>query len=71
MVSFDPRDVEQMMEVNIEGTANIVNICLEQADVKLIHVSSIAALGHPEKHSVLGTTRHLHSCRSGFLCLFV
>ena len=49
MVSFDPRDVEQMMEVNIEGTANIVNICLEQADVKLIHVSSIAALGHPEK----------------------
>lgn len=49
MVSFDPRDVEQMMAVNIEGTANVVNICLENPGLKLIHVSSIAALGHPKK----------------------
>jgi dihydroflavonol-4-reductase len=48
IVSFDPRDVEQMMEVNIEGTANIVNTCLDYPDIKLIHVSSIAALGHPK-----------------------
>lgn len=49
IVSFDPRDVEQMMEVNIEGTANIVNTCLDYPDIKLIHVSSIAALGQPKK----------------------
>jgi len=44
-VSFDPRDREHMMKVNIEGTANIVNICLSLNIRRLLHVSSIAALG--------------------------
>ncbi len=45
MVSFDPRKREQMMKVNIEGTANIVNLCLSLNIRRLLHVSSIAALG--------------------------
>lgn len=45
MVSFDPRDVELMMDINVEGTAQLVDICLEKNIHKLIHVSSIAALG--------------------------
>lgn len=45
-ISFDPRDVDQMMAINIEGTANIVNAALAAGTVKkLLHVSSIAALG--------------------------
>ncbi len=44
-VSFDPADEEIMRKVNIEGTANVVNFCLEYGVSKLCHVSSIAALG--------------------------
>ena len=44
-VSFHPRDVKQMHKTNVEGTANIVNLCLENKIKKLIHISSIAALG--------------------------
>jgi len=45
MVSFDPRDKARMMKVNIEGTANVVNICLSLNINRLLHISSIAALG--------------------------
>jgi len=44
-ISFDPRDRERMMKVNIEGTANVVNLCLSQNIRRLLHVSSVAALG--------------------------
>ncbi|MCK6695248.1 MAG: SDR family NAD(P)-dependent oxidoreductase [Thermoanaerobaculia bacterium] len=45
MVSFHPRDVQRMMNINVEGTANIVNLCLHFGVQKLVHVSSIAAFG--------------------------
>lgn len=45
IVSFDPANEEMMRKTNIEGTANIVNFCLEYGVQKLCHVSSIAALG--------------------------
>ena len=45
MVSFHPRDAERMMNINVEGTANIVNLCLHFDIQKLVHVSSIAAFG--------------------------
>jgi nucleoside-diphosphate-sugar epimerase len=45
IVSFDKKEVKKMMRVNVEGTANIVNIALELGIEKLVHVSSIAALG--------------------------
>ncbi len=48
IVSFDPKMKQTMMNINIKGTANIVNICLHHNIEKLIHVSSIAALGRPE-----------------------
>jgi nucleoside-diphosphate-sugar epimerase len=44
-VSYNPKDKEKMFEINIEGTRNIVNICLEKKVEKLVYVSSIAALG--------------------------
>jgi len=49
VISFDPRELKKMLEVNVEGTANIVNACLENGIKKLCHVSSIAALGQAEK----------------------
>lgn len=44
-ISFDPGDEEQLRKTNIEGTANIVNLCLAYQIKKLCYVSSIAALG--------------------------
>ncbi len=47
-VSFDRRDEPKLRKTNIEGTANIVNISLAKKVKKLVHVSSIAALGDPK-----------------------
>jgi Nucleoside-diphosphate-sugar epimerases len=51
LVSFNPRDKKEIYRVNVEGTANIVNLCLEQNISKLCFVSSIAALGTSEDGS--------------------
>ena len=45
IVSFNRSDYNLMMKNNIEGTANIVNTCLEANVKKLAYVSSIATLG--------------------------
>lgn len=44
-ISFDPADEELLRKTNIEGTANVVNFCLQYGVKKLCFVSSIAALG--------------------------
>src|SRR5688572_25636329 len=44
MVSFSPSGHEQMIRVNGQGTANIVNLALESGVKKFCHVSSVAAL---------------------------
>jgi nucleoside-diphosphate-sugar epimerase len=44
-VSFDPRRQKETIEQNITITANVVNAALDEGVQKLIHVSSIAALG--------------------------
>lgn len=55
MVSFHPRDREQMYEVNGEGTSNVVNACLK-ANVRLGHVSSVAAIGRTSAKQRLNET---------------
>ncbi len=45
MVSFDPSHKEKMLSVNIDGTANLVNACLETGVRRFCHCSSVAALG--------------------------
>ncbi len=45
LISFDPKDEENLRKVNIEGTANVVNLCLDFGVRKICHVSSVAALG--------------------------
>lgn len=49
VVSFDPADAKKMMDINIEGTANIVNIALDKKIKKLCYVSSVAAIGEENK----------------------
>jgi dihydroflavonol-4-reductase len=45
LVSFNPKNTEILHKTNIEGTANVVNACLEAGIQKLLFVSSVAALG--------------------------
>lgn len=47
MVSFEPDKFETLKKINIEGTANVVNLCLDFKVKKLCYVSSVAALGKP------------------------
>jgi dihydroflavonol-4-reductase len=44
-VSFDRSKRMEMSKVNVQGTKNIVDMCLERNIKKLLHVSSIAAIG--------------------------
>jgi len=48
VVSFFPKDYSAMMKVNIEGTANLVNLCLGNNIERFLYVSSIATLGRAD-----------------------
>ena len=56
MVSFNPREKEKMMEANVIGTRNVVNAALHLNIPRLIHVSSIAALGRVKNLDVVDET---------------
>lgn len=45
LISFDPADYEQLRTVNIEGTKNIVNLCIAHKVKKLCYTSSVATIG--------------------------
>ncbi len=45
VVNFNSKHRRQMFKINIEGTANIVNAALDAGVKKMVHVSSVAALG--------------------------
>ncbi len=45
LVSFNPSRKHDLMRVNVTGTANVVNACIAGGVKKLLHVSSVSALG--------------------------
>ncbi|HHB79815.1 MAG TPA: NAD-dependent epimerase/dehydratase family protein, partial [Saprospiraceae bacterium] len=53
IVSFHARGKRKMKQVNVEGTANVVNTALIEDVAKFVHVSSIAAIGRNEKHPIV------------------
>jgi dihydroflavonol-4-reductase len=44
-VSFNDNDVRSLYKINIDGTANVVNIALENNIRRFVHISSVAAIG--------------------------
>ncbi|MFN3784947.1 MAG: SDR family NAD(P)-dependent oxidoreductase [Spirosomataceae bacterium] len=53
IVSFSPKNRTQMYQVNVEGTANVVNCAhAEKSIKKLVFISSIAALGRPSSMEI-------------------
>lgn len=53
LISFDPGDYKALVKNNIEGTANVVNLCLEHSVKKMCYVSSIAATGPSVKGAII------------------
>ena len=45
LVSFNPSDKDLLYKINIKGTENVVNACVEKGISKLCYVSSTAAIG--------------------------
>lgn len=65
LISFDPKDYHKLRKTNIEGTANVVNLCLEFKVEKLCHVSSIATLSkEPNNEAVTENSAFLHNGNS-------
>ncbi len=56
IISIIPGQREQLFQVNVLGTKNVVDICLEEKVKRLIHISSIHALSEPEKGVVITET---------------
>jgi dihydroflavonol-4-reductase len=52
-VSFLPKEKTQLYKINIEGTANVVNIALEKNIRRFVHVSSVAAIGRTAKEELV------------------
>jgi dihydroflavonol-4-reductase len=56
LVSFNPKDEKKLYSINVEGTANIVNAALNAGVRKLVHVSSVAALGRIRPDEMIDET---------------
>jgi nucleoside-diphosphate-sugar epimerase len=58
IVSFHASDYNEMMKINIDGTANVVNACLHKKIKKLCFVSSIATLGRKDNEELIDEETH-------------
>jgi nucleoside-diphosphate-sugar epimerase len=45
VVSFNKKNKDNLFRINIEGTANVVNAALDAGVKRMVHVSSVSALG--------------------------
>jgi dihydroflavonol-4-reductase len=52
-VSFNPYRADDVIEMNTIGTRNVVNACLEQNIKRLVHISSVAALGRQKGQTLI------------------
>jgi dihydroflavonol-4-reductase len=53
VVSFHPDTRAEMMKINVEGTANVVNMAMDAGVKKLVYVSSVASLGRARAGAVI------------------
>jgi dihydroflavonol-4-reductase len=56
IVSFNPKKKDILFHTNVEGTANVVNACLDAGIQKLVFVSSVAALGRIREDAPINET---------------
>ncbi|MBU47069.1 MAG: epimerase [Deltaproteobacteria bacterium] len=58
-LAVDGANEELMYRINVQGTKNVVEACLQQKVSKLIHFSSIRALSYRPLHEVVDESRAL------------
>ena len=63
IVSFQASDAKLLKKVNIEGTANVVNVALSKGIEKLGYVSSIAALGRNSTEGMVNEECHFKATK--------
>jgi dihydroflavonol-4-reductase len=57
-VSLKQADKKSMINANVTGTANLVNLCLKN-NIRLVHVSSVAAIGLAKPGDLITENHHL------------
>ncbi len=57
IVSFHHSDLQLMHKINIEGTANVMNLALDSGIKKCVYISSVATLGY-EPNTVIDETSY-------------
>jgi dihydroflavonol-4-reductase len=58
LVNFNPSRKREMFRINIEGTANLVNAAIEAGTKKMVHVSSVSAMGRLRKNEAVNETMY-------------
>ena len=53
LVSFEKKQHRAMMQINVEGTENVVNLALQYGVKKLAFISSVATLGRSETDKII------------------
>lgn len=56
VVSFNPKQAKTLLQVNTEGTANVVNAALTARVRKMVYVSSVSALGRLRQDAPIDET---------------
>jgi nucleoside-diphosphate-sugar epimerase len=69
LISFDPRDRKKLFKINVEGTANIVNLCISNTINKLCYVSSIATIGNTTDGSPANETTEFNEAMANVYAL--
>ncbi|TCJ13115.1 NAD-dependent epimerase/dehydratase family protein [Flaviaesturariibacter flavus] len=64
VVSFHGADRARMRQVNIDGTANVVNVALEEGVRRLVHISSVAALGRTREGGLVDESKKWSETKS-------
>jgi len=53
LISYKKKFHKELMQINVKGTKNVVNAALQNNVKKIVHVSSISALGASDKHKLI------------------
>jgi nucleoside-diphosphate-sugar epimerase len=53
IVSFNPRQSKNILKTNVQGTQHVVDASLSRAVKRIVHISSVAALGRQKNQSVI------------------
>jgi nucleoside-diphosphate-sugar epimerase len=53
LVSYQKKDRKKLIETNVKGTANLVNLAIDSNITSFCHISSIAALGMPNESGII------------------